>query len=118
MVVPPARVPDLLAGVQEIAKRHDLLIVSFGHAGDGNIHMNIMLDEDERPRAEQAAKEIFETVLRLQGSISGEHGIGTTKAAFLPLEAGAQALEVMGKIKKALDPNNILNPGKIFLSAE
>ncbi|MHB8843764.1 MAG: FAD-binding oxidoreductase [Nitrospirota bacterium] len=115
VVVPPARVPDLLAAVQEIAKRHDLLIVSFGHAGDGNIHLNIMLDEDERPRAEQAAKEIFETVLRLQGSITGEHGIGTTKAAFLPLEAGEHGLAVMRKIKQALDPNNVLNPGKIFL---
>ena len=118
VVVPPARVPDLLAEVQEIARRHDLQIVSFGHAGDGNIHLNIMLDEEERPRAEQAAKDIFAAVLRLQGSITGEHGIGTTKAAFLPLEAGEHGLAVMRKIKQALDPANILNPGKIFLSAE
>jgi len=118
IVVPPARVPDILAEVQDIARRHGLLIVCFGHAGDGNIHTNILLEEAERPQAEEAVKEIFAAVLRMQGSISGEHGIGITKAPFLPLEAGEQALEVMRKIKRALDPNNILNPGKIFLNAE
>jgi glycolate oxidase len=115
IVVPPARVPDILAEVEDIAKRHGLLIVCFGHAGDGNIHTNIMLEEEERPQAELAVKEIFAAVLRMQGSISGEHGIGITKAPFLPLEAGEQALEAMKKIKRALDPNNILNPGKIFI---
>jgi glycolate oxidase len=115
IVVPPARVPDILAEVQDIAKQHGLLIVCFGHAGDGNIHVNIMLEEGERPQAELAVKEIFAAVLRMQGSISGEHGIGITKSPFLPLEAGEQALEAMRKIKKAWDPNNILNPGKIFV---
>jgi glycolate dehydrogenase FAD-linked subunit len=115
IVVPPARVPDILAEVQDIAKRHGLLIVCFGHAGDGNIHVNIMLEEGERPQAELAVKEIFAAVLRMQGSISGEHGIGITKAPFLPLETGKLALEAMRRIKRALDPNNILNPGKIFL---
>jgi glycolate oxidase len=115
IVVPPARVPDILAEVQDIAKRYGLLIVCFGHAGDGNIHVNIMLEEGERPQAELAVKEIFASVLRMQGSISGEHGIGITKAPFLPLEAGEQALEAMRRIKRALDPNNILNPGKIFI---
>ncbi len=118
IVVPPARVPDILADVQDIAKRYGLLIVCFGHAGDGNIHVNIMLEEGERPQAELAVREIFAAVLRMQGSISGEHGIGITKAPFLPLEAGEQALEAMRRIKRALDPNNILNPGKIFLSTE
>jgi len=115
IVVPPARVPDILAEVQDIAKRHGLLIVCFGHAGDGNIHVNIMLEEGERPQAELAVKEIFAAVLRMQGSISGEHGIGITKAPFLPLEAGEEALGAMRRIKRAWDPNNILNPGKIFL---
>jgi glycolate oxidase len=118
IVVPPARVPDILAEVQDIAKRHGLLIVCFGHAGDGNIHVNIMLEEGERPQAELAVKEIFAAVLQMQGSISGEHGIGTTKAPFLPLEAGEQALEAMRRIKRALDPNNILNPGKIFVDKQ
>ena len=118
IVVPPARVPDILAEVQDIAKRHGLLIVCFGHAGDGNIHVNIMLEEGERPQAELAVKEIFAAVLRMQGSISGEHGIGITKAPFLPMEAGEQALEAMRRIKRALDPNNILNPGKIFVDKQ
>ena len=118
IVVPPARVPDILAEVQDIAKRHGLLIVCFGHAGDGNIHVNIMLEERERPQAELAVKEIFAAVLRMQGSISGEHGIGITKAPFLPMEAGEQALEAMRRIKRALDPNNILNPGKIFVDKQ
>jgi len=115
IVVPPARVPDIIAEIQEIAKKHGLLIVTFGHAGDGNIHTNIMLEEAELPQAEQAVREIFDAVLRMQGSISGEHGIGTTKAAYLPLEVGEHALAAMRKIKRALDPNNILNPGKIFV---
>ena len=118
IVVPPARVPDILADVQDIAKRHGLLIVCFGHAGDGNIHVNIMLEEGERPQAELAVEEIFAAVLRMQGSISGEHGIGITKAPFLPMEAGEQALEAMRRIKLALDPNNILNPGKIFVDKQ
>jgi glycolate oxidase len=118
IVVPPSKVPDIIAEAQAIARRRNLLIVSFGHAGDGNIHTNIMFDENERPAAEAAAKELFEAVLRMQGSITGEHGIGTAKAAYLPLEAGAEALEAMRKIKRAFDPNNILNPGKIFLNAE
>ena len=115
IVVPPSRVPDIIAEVQEIAKRYGLLIVTFGHAGDGNIHVNILIEEEERPKAMKAVKEVFAAVLRMQGSISGEHGIGLSKAAYLPMEAGKHALEAMKKIKRALDPNNILNPGKIFL---
>lgn len=118
IVVPPARIPDILDEIQGIAKRHGLLIANFGHAGDGNLHVNIMLEEEERHAAEQAEQELFAAVLRMQGSITGEHGIGTTKAAFLPLETGNHGLAVMRKIKQALDPNNVLNPGKIFLSAE
>lgn len=115
IVVPPSRVPDIIAEIQEIAKRHGLLIVNFGHAGDGNIHVNILIEEEERAKAHEAAKEVFAAVLRMGGSISGEHGIGLSKAAYLPLEAGKHGLDAMRKIKKALDPNNILNPGKIFI---
>jgi glycolate oxidase len=77
-----------------------------------------MVDEADLPRAEEAVKEIFAATLRLGGSITGEHGIGITKAAYLPMEVGPDALAAMQRIKLALDPNNILNPGKIFLSAE
>ena len=115
IVVPRSRIPDILREIGEIAKRHDLLIVNFGHAGDGNIHTNIMIDEGNEPKAEIAVKEIFEAVLRMKGSISGEHGIGLSKAAYLPMELGPDALKTMKRIKDALDPNNILNPGKIFL---
>lgn len=114
IVVPRSRIPDILREIGEIAKQHDLLIVNFGHAGDGNIHTNIMIDEGDTPRAEIAVKEIFEAVLRMKGSISGEHGIGLSKAAYLPMELGPDALKTMKRIKDALDPNNILNPGKIF----
>jgi glycolate oxidase len=115
IVVPRSKIPDILRAIDGIAKRHGLLIVNFGHAGDGNIHTNIMIDEVEAGKAEIAVKEIFEAVLGLGGSISGEHGIGLSKAAYLPMELGAEALDVMKKIKRTLDPNNILNPGKIFL---
>jgi glycolate oxidase len=118
IVVPRTRIPDILREIEEIAKRYDLLIVNFGHAGDGNIHTNIMIDEADMPRAESAVKEIFESTLRMGGSISGEHGIGLSKAAYLPMEVGPAALDAMKHIKQALDPNNILNPGKIFMERQ
>jgi glycolate oxidase len=115
IVVPRSRVPDILREIEEIAQRYDLMIVNFGHAGDGNIHTNIMIDEADKPRAESAVEEIFGSALRMGGSISGEHGIGLSKAAYLPMEIGPAALAAMKHIKQALDPNNILNPGKIFM---
>ena len=118
IVVPRSRIPDILREIEEIAKRYDLLIVNFGHAGDGNIHTNIMIDEADTPKAESAVKEIFESTLRMGGSISGEHGIGLSKAAYLPMEVGTAALAAMRHIKHALDPNNILNPGKIFMERQ
>jgi len=115
IVVPRSKIPEILNEIGMIAKKHELLIVNFGHAGDGNIHTNILLDEADRPRAETAVKEIFAATLRLGGSISGEHGIGLAKAAYLPMELGEEAIAAMKRIKRALDPNNILNPGKIFI---
>ena len=115
IVVPPSRVPDIIDEVQDIAERYGLLIVTFGHAGDGNIHVNILIEEEERPKAMQAVHDVFTAVIQMQGSISGEHGIGLSKANYLPMEVGKHALEAMKKIKRALDPNNILNPGKIFI---
>ncbi len=114
IVVPRSKIPDMIHASAEIADRHGLLIVTFGHAGDGNIHTNVMFDEPERQRAEAAVAEIFGAALRLGGSISGEHGIGLAKSAYLPLERDAATIGVMKKIKHALDPNNVLNPGKIF----
>jgi glycolate oxidase len=109
---------ELVDGVSEISRRHAVAIACFGHAGDGNIHVNVLYDradEAERPRADRAVEDIFTHVLALGGSISGEHGIGTTKARFLSWEVGEREIALMRGIKRLLDPNNILNPGKIFL---
>lgn len=117
ITVPRSRVPDILRRVEEIARKFNLIIVNFGHAGDGNIHVNVLIDKKkpgEEDRAHQAVKEIFTATLELGGTISGEHGIGITKAPYISMELGDLGLEVMQRIKKAFDPNNILNPGKIF----
>jgi glycolate oxidase len=117
IAVPRARIPEALRRFQEIARRHDLLIVSFGHAGDGNIHVNVMYDqkqEGQETRARRAVEELFRAVLELGGTLSGEHGIGLAKAAYLPWELDPVNLAVMKKIKDLFDPNHILNPGKIF----
>ena len=118
IVVPRSRIPDILREIEAIAVRHNLLIANFGHAGDGNIHTNIMIDDADLPKAEIAVKEIFAATLKMDGSISGEHGIGLSKAAYLPMELSPAALIAMKRIKQALDPKNILNPGKIFINAE
>jgi glycolate oxidase len=118
IVVPRSRIADSLQEIAAIAARHGLLIVNFGHAGDGNIHTNIMFDDADQPKAEAAVKEIFAAILNLGGSITGEHGIGLSKAAYLPMELGPETIAAMKRIKHALDPNNILNPGKIFLEME
>jgi glycolate oxidase len=118
IVVPRSRISDSLREIAAIAERYGLLIVNFGHAGDGNIHTNIMFDEADMPKAEAAVKEIFASTLRLGGSITGEHGVGLSKAAYLPMELGPEAIAAMKRIKHALDPNNILNPGKIFLNSD
>jgi glycolate oxidase len=115
IVVPRSRIAESLQEIAAIAGRYGLLIVNFGHAGDGNIHTNIMFDEADMPKAEAAVREIFAATLRLGGSITGEHGIGLSKASYLPMELGQDTIAAMKKIKRALDPNNILNPGKIFL---
>jgi len=118
VVVPRSRLSELIVEIENISFKYKLQIVSFGHAGDGNLHINIMTDEknaEEFERAKKAVKALFEATLRLNGSISGEHGIGVTKASFLSMEVGKMAIEIMKGIKKAFDPNNILNPGKLWI---
>ncbi len=117
VVVPRTKIPDLVRFCEKTANDLDLAILTFGHAGDGNIHVNIMVDitnEVELTNGRMAKKLLFEFVVALGGSLSGEHGIGITKSEFLPVEIDRTALEVMKKIKNLFDPNNILNPGKIF----
>ncbi len=113
VVVPRSRIPELIKNVYRIADKYQLMVVNFGHAGDGNIHVNFMYEPHEEERVEKAVREVFELTLSLEGSVSGEHGIGWMKKEFLPMEVG-EALEKMKAVKRALDPNNILNPGKIF----
>ncbi|MBU0730171.1 MAG: FAD-binding protein [Proteobacteria bacterium] len=117
VVVPRTKIPELVAFMEQLALDLDVIIFTFGHAGDGNIHVNIMLDKanpEEALRGETAKRQLFEKVISLSGTLSGEHGIGITKAEFLPLELDPNTLSVMQEIKNLFDPNNILNPGKIF----
>jgi glycolate oxidase len=117
VVVPRGRVPELFDAVGRIAGEHALFVASFGHAGDGNIHVNVMVkpgDAAERERARRAEGELFAAVVGLGGSISGEHGIGYTKAPYVELELGADQIALMKRVKAAFDPHGILNPGKMF----
>jgi glycolate oxidase len=117
IVVPRSRVPEMIRALEGIASRYGVPIVNFGHAGDGNIHVNVMVDLHQpgmEDKAHQALHEIFRTTVDLGGSISGEHGIGTAKAPYISMELDQATLAAMRAIKEALDPNNIMNPGKIF----
>ena len=117
VVVPRSKVPELVARVEEIAKRHGIFVANFGHAGDGNIHVNFICDKenaDEIARARECVKETFALSVELGGSISGEHGIGYVKAAYLDMAIDPNTLAVMKSIKNVFDPNGILNPGKMF----
>lgn len=116
--VPPSRIPEMLTRIEQIALKHNLLIPTFGHVGDGNLHPIILYDErvsDEVKRAENATADIFRAAIELGGTLSGEHGIGLSKAPYFSLEHTNSEIEVMRKIKTILDPNNILNPGKIWV---
>lgn len=117
VVVPRSRIPELVQFTENLAKELGLVILTFGHAGDGNIHVNIMLDrnqEEQRRHGEIARERLFRQVIALHGTLSGEHGIGITKSSFLPLELDATTLNIMNKLKNLFDPQGILNPGKIF----
>jgi glycolate oxidase len=117
ITVPRDQIATFIQEARKIAEEAHLKIINFGHAGDGNIHTSLMIDDknpDEQRRAEVAIKEIFKLTIRLGGTLSGEHGVGLTKAPYIDLELDQAAIEVMKKIKKVLDPNEILNPGKIF----
>jgi glycolate oxidase len=117
VVVPRGRIPQLFALVDIIRQESRLPIACFGHAGDGNIHVNIMVppgQEDAMARARDAERKLFEGVIALEGSISGEHGVGLTKAPYLGLELSPVEIALMKRLKAAFDPHGILNPGKIF----
>ncbi len=116
IVVPRSRIPDILKEIEKISQKYGLVIPCFGHAGDGNIHVNVMYDKakGELEKAEQAVCDIFQKTVELDGRISGEHGIGITKKEYMGMNLDPATLKLMQDIKKAIDPWNILNPGKIF----
>ena len=117
IVVPRSKVPEIIRSIEKIRQKYEIPILNFGHAGDGNIHVNIMIDREipgMDEKAHEAIREIFQAALDLGGTMSGEHGIGLTKAPYITMELSPDQLAAMKAIKKALDPNNILNPGKMF----
>lgn len=118
VVVPRSRVPELIERVEEIGRKFDTFVVNFGHLGDGNIHVNFMCertDAEAVARARAAVGETFASSVELGGTISGEHGIGYVKAPYLGMALGRETIEAMRRIKRALDPRGILNPGKMFV---
>lgn len=117
VVVPVGQLRRLLERLDALSRQYRLLLVSFGHAGNGNLHVNLMVDPDnadEMRRAQACLHELFTTVLALGGTLSGEHGIGTTKRDFVPLEVPGETLAMMRAVKRSFDPNHILNPGKLL----
>src|SRR5690606_40476103 len=116
-VVPIPELAELVALTESLAGERRRRIVSFGHAGNGNLHVNLMVDPadaGEMARAQAALEELMRAVVALGGRISGEHGIGWAKRAFVPLEIPPETLALMRAVKRVFDPNGILNPGKLF----
>jgi glycolate oxidase len=115
--VPRSELARMIRFVEAVARKYDLKIGTFGHMGDGNLHPTFLTDErntDEMRRVHEAFKEIFEETIRLGGTITGEHGIGLAKKDFLPKFAGEASMHVMRELRRVLDPNGILNAGKMF----
>ena len=115
--VPRAKLPEMLERLERTASDSGVRIVTFGHAGDGNLHVNILCDlTREREQVDQAVLSVMDHALALGGTISGEHGIGLTKSRFIERELSPQVLELMKSVKRAFDSRGILNPGKVFSS--
>ena len=115
VVVPRQKLTALLQEVIAIGERHTIDALSYGHAGDGNLHVNFLWnEEDEWPRVERAVEDLFRATIALGGTLSGEHGIGLLKAPFLPLEQSEELIELQRNLKNAFDPRGVLNPGKIL----
>ncbi|SEQ25956.1 D-lactate dehydrogenase [Ectothiorhodospira magna] len=115
VVVPVSKMPVLISGLEKLGSSHGITIVSFGHAGNGNIHVNLLVDPDDTEQmkaADACLKGVFDLVLGLRGSISGEHGIGLVKRPFVAQELGQPALALMHDLRRCFDPDGILNPGK------
>jgi glycolate oxidase len=119
--VPRSHITEMLVACANIGRKYNLVLGTFGHAGDGNLHPTILADKnnaDEMERVHRAVEEIFETALRFGGTLSGEHGIGIAKMKFLGNEIGDSGLNLMRSIKDVLDPTHLLNPGKMVPGRE
>ena len=115
IVVPRSRVPELLTRVDAIGAATGVRTLTYGHAGDGNLHVNFLWnDEGERPAVDRAIEALMRATIELRGTLSGEHGIGVSKAAYLPLEQSAELIALQRDLKRVFDPRDLLNPGKIF----
>lgn len=117
VTVPRSELAALVTFIQAAAVKHRLLVGTFGHFGDGNVHPTFLTDErdkEEMHRVEEALSEIMDRTIQLGGTITGEHGVGLAKKAYLPRQFDAGSMELMRQIKRTLDPNNLLNPGKVF----
>jgi len=115
--VPRSELAKMIRFIQEVGQRHQLRIGTFGHMGDGNLHPTFLTDErnsEEMHRVELAMQEIFDQAIKLGGTITGEHGVGLAKKKYLPGAIGNASLALLRQFKRALDPDNLLNPGKIF----
>lgn len=119
IVVPVSNIPSLIHGLEQLSEKYAIPIVNFGHAGNGNIHVNLLYDPDNPAQAENidaCLEQVFDLTLALKGSLSGEHGVGISKRAFIDRELDATSLHLMQQIKNDFDPNNILNPDKLLTS--
>jgi glycolate oxidase len=115
VVVPRSKVPELLVRVDRIGEETKTRHLTYGHAGDGNLHVNFLWDEDgERPGVDRSIELLMRATIELGGTLSGEHGIGVTKAAYLPLEQSSEVIDLQRDLKRVFDPKELLNPGKIF----
>ena len=117
VVVPVSRIPELIEGLEQLSQKYGIPIVNFGHAGNGNIHVNLLTDPDDEKlqiKAQDCLEEVFRLVLELDGTLSGEHGIGLVKKNYIAKELDTVSLAYMKAIKEQFDPDNILNPGKSF----
>ena len=118
ITVPRSKLPELLSRIEGVARKYDVKIPCFGHTGDGNVHTNVMVDassESELQKGHDAITEIFKIAVELGGTLSGEHGIGLAKAPFMSLAFSEAEMNLFRAIKRAFDPNNILNIGKMGL---
>ncbi len=115
VVVPRMRLPDLLSEIERISEETNIRMLSYGHAGDGNLHVNFLWDDpDASVRVERGLEALFRVVVGMRGTLTGEHGVGTSKAEYLPLEQSAELIQLQRDIKRVFDPKNLLNPHKIF----